>query len=164
MPPKNVKIDLEIDSKAIYPNFESMENSAPFSSTNVLWISFVTLSDNNNGNNEGGTNATTFQSTVNPSSPVEWSPSQTTGNSDYKVAIVDIYNSPIGDSPIIFSETTLNGSSGKVNATVLSTASTSETGANESYSIYFSITLKSSGVAKYYGFDPKIKVDNGGTN
>lgn len=164
MPPKNIKIDLEINSAAIFPNFESMSNQPPFSSTGVLWISFVTLSDNNNGNNQGGTNATYFQSTVNPSSNVEWSPSQTSGNSDYKVAIVDIYNSPIGNSPIIFGETTLNGKSGKVNATVLSTASTTEPGANESYSIYFSITQKSTNTIKYYGFDPKIKVDNAGTN
>jgi len=159
MPPKNVKISLDIDSNSIYQNYDSMENSPPFSSTNVLWISFVTLGDNNNGNNEGGTNATSFQSNVNPGSDVEWSASQTSGNSAYKVAIVDIYNSPIGTSPIIFGETTLHGNSGKVNATVLSTASTSEPGANESYSIYFSITLKSDNITKYYGFDPKIKVD-----
>ena len=154
-------ITLNLDSDSIYP-YPSMANTPPFPSS-PNWISYATLHDDGVGNNKGknkGGNSGTFESYVNQGTEVTWDTSQSSSNnSKYKIAIIDIYNSPLPNSPIIFGETTLNGSSGKVKATVLSTASTSEPGANESYSIYFSITLKSTNVKKCYGFDPKIKVN-----
>ena len=161
------KITLNLDSDSIYP-YPSMTNSPPFPSS-PTWISYATLSDDGVGNNKGknkGGNSGTFESFVNRGTEVTWDTSQSSSNnSKYKVAIIDIYNSPLPNSPIIFSETTIVvGSSGKVRATVLPTASTSEPGANESYSIYFSITPKPNGTIKYYGFDPKIKVNPLGTD
>lgn len=107
-------------------------------------------------------NESSFESIVNPGSTVTWTATTKSGNnSEYSVSIDSIVYEIGTGTGNIFSSPTLEsepGNSGKVVAEVLWTAMEPVSGANESYTVHFTITPKGGNPVKYW-VDPKLRVN-----
>lgn len=150
---KPVKVNLEIDCSMVYP-------LAQGALTDPQADAYLDFSDDNNGGRETG-NQSSFKSSVNPGSNVNWKATTKTGQTDdYKVSIDSIEYDPNTGTGDVFTSGMTKGN-GDVTARVSWTAIGPETGDNEFYTVNFTIEPKKGPFKdqpKSFSVDPRIKV------